>query len=122
MSVDVVCLQASDRELLCHRVAEFGNSHQRMAVELRERGNAQALERLKLLRGIERRFMIDLGSLCDRFSRRDDAHPLERLVLSYVALRKTDDCGDEQLLVLVDRVRQVRDLMAEGEPACDWKL
>ena len=119
--MDVVCLEARDRELLCNRVAEFGNSHQRMALEMQERGNAQALERLKLLRGIERRFMIDLGSLCDRFRRRDDAHPLERLVLSYVAMRKTDDSGDEQLLVLVDRVRQVRDLMQEGEPACDWQ-
>jgi hypothetical protein len=116
--VDVVCLSSADRQLLSARFAEHGNSHRRMASALEEAGAGEALERLTALRRVERRFAIDLGSLCHRYERRNDpaVHPIERMVLSYVACRRLSADGSEELWVLVDRVREVRELI-EGGPS-----
>lgn len=117
--MNVVCLGPVDRRLLCDRVAMYNNSHSEMAGALAERGSVDLLERLRLLRGIERQFMIDLASLCHRFAARESAHPLERAVLGYVAQQRIDADG-EQLWVMVDRVRQVRDVVEDGQqPACE---
>lgn len=88
-----------------------------MAGALKEAGATTTLERFVALRRIEARFEIDLGSLCHRFRRRDQptTHPLERLVLGYVASWKTDPQGDGALWVRLDRVREVRDLIDAGE-------
>lgn len=109
--MNVVCLTGADRRLLGERFERYGNSHKRMSGDLAEQGSTDLLERLRVLRTLERRFMIDLGSLCHRFVARDDAHPLERMVLSYVASQRIDDDGTERLIVMVDRVRQVRNVM-----------
>jgi hypothetical protein len=125
--VHVLCLTPGDRRLLAARFAEHGNSHRRMVVALTAASAGDALARLRALRRLERRFAIDLGSLCHRDARRDDAatHPLERNVLRYVAQRRRRAGGGEDLLVLVNRVRQVRALIDEDgaraapEPAGD---
>jgi hypothetical protein len=117
-AVHVLCLAPGDRRLLAARFAEHGNSHRRMVTALVEASAGDALARLRALRRLERRFAIDLGSLCHRDGRRDDAavHPLERNVLRYVAQRRPRPGGGEDLLVLVDRVRQVRALIDEEAP------
>ncbi|NIR61567.1 MAG: hypothetical protein GWO02_19775 [Gammaproteobacteria bacterium] len=115
--MDVVCLSAEDCRLLSARFAEHHNSHRRMAGALEEAGATEALMRLGALRRLEAHFEIDLGSLCHRFGRRDHpkTHPLERMVLGYVAAWTPRPDGTGELWVRLDRVRQVRELIDEGE-------
>lgn len=88
-----------------------------MTSALHEAGSAEALERLHALRQLECRFSIDLGSVCHRYERRNDAatHPIERMVLGYVARPWRAADGREELWVLLDRVRQLRELIEQGE-------
>ncbi len=113
----VVCLSAEDCRLLAERFAVHGNSHRRMAGALKEAGALDTLERAGALRRLEANFEIDLGSLCHRFARRDhpSTHPLERMVLTYVATWRPCTEGGGELWVHVDRVREVRELIEEGE-------
>jgi len=118
--MNVVRLSASDCRLLAARHAGHANSHRRMRAALSEVGARAAVARLDALRALERRFDIDLGVITGLHTRRDaaDLHPIERLVLSYVSETRKSDHGEE-LWVLLDRVRDIRDLMEGrlvGEP------
>jgi hypothetical protein len=112
----VVRLTRVDFRLLSARFTEHDNSHVRMRNALLQAGAEDTVARLAALRAVERSFAIDLGSLCHRFLNRDEAttHPLERMVLSYVACWGGCPKEGETLLVLVDRVRQVRALIGEA--------
>ena len=117
----VVCLTAADRRLLAARFAEHANSHRRMRTAFLDAGAASAVDRLDLLRRLEHRFRIDLGSVCHRFERRDrpETHPIERMVLNYVAELHASADGAPELWVLLDRVEEIRELMEGrlvGEP------
>lgn len=114
--IEILRLSVSECRLLAERYQDHGNSHRRMASALRESGEEDTLRRLRLLRGIERRFAVDLGSLCHKFEHRNDSgtHPIERMVLSYVASWRRGSDGKKELLVYVDRVRQVRALIDQG--------
>lgn len=119
--MEVLQLTPGDCGLLAARFGEHDNSHRRMSAALREAGARGPLERLRALRRLERRFDVDLGSICWRFRRRDDPgmHPIERYVVDYVAQESVSDDGSDALLILLDRVRHVRDLMEGrlvGEP------
>lgn len=119
--MEVVRLSLPDCSLLAARYGEHNNSQRRMAQALREAGAAPMLERVQALRQIERRFDVDLGLLCYWFERRNapDAHPIERALIAYL----TSVHGSEPRLevwILLDRVRELRDLLEEsrlvGEP------
>lgn len=119
--MEVLRLTPADRDLLAARCGEHGNSHRRMMSALGEAGADAPLARLRALRILERRFEVDLGSLCWRLGRVDDpaTHPIERYIVQYVTRVRTDEHGNEELLVLLDNVRQVRELMEGrlvGEP------
>lgn len=115
--MEVVRLSAEECGLLSRRYSEHDNSHRRMVEALREAGAEDVVERLGALRRLEIHFAIDLASLCHRFERREaeSTHPLERAVLDYVATRRKGPNGTEELWVLIDRVKEVRDLIDEGE-------
>jgi hypothetical protein len=119
--MQILRLTATDTNLLAARFSEHGNSHRRMSSALSEAGAATPLARLNALRALERRFDIDLGSICFRFLRRHDSevHPIERLVVQYVTRVGRVEQGAEELWVLLDHVRRVRELMKGrlvGEP------
>jgi hypothetical protein len=111
--VRVLRLELSDCVLLDARYAQHGNSQRRMLEALREAGAGAAAERLRALRGLERRFGVDLGSLCHRFRRRDrpETHPIERFIVEHVTELRRGAGGRDELWVLLDHVRQVRELM-----------
>jgi hypothetical protein len=121
LTVHVVCLAASDRRLLAARFAEHANSHRRMRGALLEAGGHATVDRLDTLRKLERSFRIDLGSVCHRFDRRDlpETHPIERMVVNYIAEIHKPANGAEELWVMLDRVDEIRELMEGrlvGEP------
>jgi hypothetical protein len=110
--MQVVCLAASDRSLLCARFAQHGNSHRRMFDALCEAGADEAGARLIALRRLERRFDLDLAEICHLHSRRDDdaTHPIARFVVQFVT-EERQAAGEAQLWILPERVRQLRELM-----------
>jgi hypothetical protein len=118
--MDVVCLSATDRQLLRARFSEHGNSHRRVYEALKANDAADAAARIRALRRIEQRFDLDLAEICHRHAHRRDAdtHPIERMVLDFIAEEKHIDDG-VQLWIMPDRVQQVRELMdgrLVGEP------
>ena len=118
--MNVVALSAFDRGLLTARFAQHANSHRRMRSALLEVDAHDALDRLDALRRLEKRFAVDLASVCWRHERRDHTgtHPIERFVIDYITEPGHGERGDE-LWVLLDRLREVRDLMEGrlvGEP------
>jgi len=116
--MEVLCLSVADYELLRSRFAEHGNSQLRLAAALEEAGAADTLRQSRALRRMEVSYAIDLGSLCQRFEHRQDAetHPIESMVMNFVAEWRGTN-GRRELWVLLDRVRQVRELMEEGQLA-----
>jgi hypothetical protein len=116
--MNVIALTASDCRVLAARYGEHGNSHRRLRQALLEAGAVPASERLTALRRLERQFDVDLGEVCWRFERRADPanHPIERFIIRYITQERQ---GGEQLWVLLDRVRQLRELKEGrlvGEP------
>jgi hypothetical protein len=110
--VNIVRLASADRRLLVTRYVDHGNSHRRMRTALEEVAAEQATMRLNALRSIERRFGIDLASFCHRYDKRDDpdTHPIERMIMNYIAEPCVADTGALELWVLLDRLAQIRDL------------
>lgn len=115
--MEILRLTERDCRLLSTRFADHGNSHRGVCAAFRDDERAAEAERLEALRRMELRFGIDLGSLCYRFLRREAAHthPLEKLVLDYIADWRTDSDGENGLWVRLDHVRKVRQLMEEDE-------
>ena len=120
--MEVICLTRSDCGLLAARFGEHGNSQRRMLAALAEASANDSCARLRALRALEHSFALDLGMLCYHFEHRDDAdtHPFERAVMNYVAHRRVNAQGADELWVLVNRVREVREIVEEkrlvGEP------
>lgn len=116
MRLDVISLSRSDCGLLAARFGQHSNSQRRMLSALEEAGAGAAGKRLHVLRQMEKRVAVDLGMLCYRFEHREDAttHPFERAVMNYVAHWRIDQSGSEDLWVILDRVRQVREVVEEG--------
>jgi hypothetical protein len=83
---------------------------------LEEAGANEAYARLVMLRMVEKQVSVDLGMLCYRFEHRNDTktHPLERSVMDYIAQWRHNAHGMEQLWVIMDRLREVRDIVEEG--------
>jgi len=115
--VEVVCLTAADCALLAARYAEHGNSSRMFRAALEEANAHATVARLQTLRSLERQHDVDLGEICHRYERRNrfDTHPLERLIMNYIAQAKLTAEGAEELWIRLDRVREVRSLMAEGK-------
>jgi hypothetical protein len=89
-----------------------------MQSALLEAGAGEVATRLVMLRRLERQFDVDLGEVCYRYERKDDpaTHPIERVIISYITQARQ---GGGELWVLLDRVRQLRELKEGrlvGEP------
>ena len=116
--MEAVRLTLSDCSLLAARHREHGNSHRRMTQALLDAGAQGTADRLLNLRQIERQFDIDLGLLCHWYERRGahDSHPVERAIIAYLITVHARD----EVWVLLDRLRELRDLLDEsrlvGEP------
>ena len=111
----VVRLSLLERGLLAARYAEHGNSTQRMRAALEEAGAADVAQRLAALRAMERSFDVDLGEVCHRWDRRrrPEVHPIERMVVEFIARRADEGEGEDgDLMVLLDHLGQLRELMA----------
>lgn len=143
--MEIIRLTLEDCRLLATRFDDYGNSHLRFdealaagnrpdpdeqtdapATPASERDprltpkTATTLARLRALRRLECHFSIDLGALYHRFQHRDDPglHPLERSILDSIARWHHGPEDQTELWVLVDNVRQVRELI--DEERAEW--
>jgi hypothetical protein len=116
VELDVITLTRSDCSLLAARFGEHGNSQRRMLSALEEAGANDAFSRLCILRQMEKCVAVDLGMVCYHFEHRNDAktHPLERALMNYVAHWRLNLSGAEELWVILDRIREVREIVEEG--------
>lgn len=114
--MEVISLSRNDCGLLAARFGEHGNSQRRMLSALEEAGANDAFARLCVLRQMEKLVGVDLGMVCYHFEHRNDAktHPFQRAIMNYVAHWRVSSAGSEGLWVILDRIREVREIVAEG--------
>jgi len=82
-------------------------------------GDEAKLRLCRAIRRLEREFAINLGTVCYKFLEKE-TRPTPRVqqqVMDYVACWRLLDDGSRDLVVSVDRVREV-DRLAEGDP--EW--
>ena len=113
--MQLIGLTPEQVELAAYRFAAHENSATRIARHYREREDRGKLELCRALRRVERRFAINLGTLCFKFLEKEHqpTPEVQRKVMDYVAYWNEDSEGARPLVVSVDRVREI-DRLAEG--------
>jgi hypothetical protein len=116
---ELLSISKDDCGLLAARYGEHANSQRRMLGALEEASAHEAFARLCALRQLEKHFAVDLGMLCHHFEHRNDqnTHPIQRVVMNYVASWNVNAAGLQELRVRIDRVREVRDIVEDGRLA-----
>lgn len=113
--MQLIGLTPEQVELAAYRFAAHDNSATRIARHYRERDDRSKLELCRALRRVERRFAINLGTLCFKFLEKEHqpTPEVQRQVMDYVAYWNESSEGVRHLVVSVDRVREI-DRLAEG--------
>lgn len=113
--MQLIGLTPEQVELAAYRFAAHDNSATRIARHYRERDERDKLELCRALRRVERRFAINLGTLCFKFLEKElkPTPVVQQKVMDYVAYWNENSEGSRQLVVSVDRVREI-DRLAEG--------
>lgn len=113
--MQLIGLTPEQVELAAYRFAAYDNSATRIARHYRERDERDKLELCRALRRVERRFAINLGTLCFKFLEKElkPTPEVQQKVMDYVAYWNEDGEGGRHLVVSVERVREI-DRLAEG--------
>lgn len=115
----LIGLTSEQVEMAACRYREHGNSPARLARHFRTTDDQPKLRLARAIRRLERRFAINLGTVCFKFLEKE-SRPTSRIqqqVMDYVAAWREGEDGRRDLVVSVDRVREV-DRLAEGNP--EW--
>lgn len=111
----LIGLTSGQVELAAYRFAAHGNSAAKIERHYREREEPDKLRQCRTIRKLERRFAINLGTLCFKFLEKEfqPTPVVQRQVMDYVAHWAEDGEGGRHLVVSIDRVREI-DRLAEG--------
>lgn len=114
----LIVLTRVQAELAAYRFQVHGNSAVRIARHFRRIDNPGKLGTCRALRRLERRFQINLGTVCFKYFEAEarSTSAFQRQVMEYVAQWRESEDGSCDLVVSVDRVRQI-DRLAQGETA-----
>lgn len=114
-----IALTSDQAELAAYRFRVHDNSATRIAHHFGVAGDQPSLRLCRVIRRLERDFEIDLGAVCHKFLEKDDgcAPDVQRQVMEYVAYWKEFGNGERDLIISIDRVRQIGRL-AKGDP--EW--
>ncbi|MBW3661162.1 MAG: hypothetical protein KY397_05960 [Gemmatimonadetes bacterium] len=120
--MDFILLTAEQVDVAACRFREYGNSPARIARHFREAEDEAMLRLCLALRRVERKFEINLGTICHKLLETETrpTPEVQRRVMDYVAGWQEMDDGRQRLLVSVDRVREI-DRLAEGDVA-EWPI
>ena len=113
--MQLIGLTSAQVELAAYRFAAHENSATRIERHYRERADRDKLLLCRAIRRVEWRFAINLGTLCFKFLEKEfqPTPDVQRKVMDYVAYWSEGSEGGRQLVVSVDRVREI-DRLAEG--------
>ncbi|HUP01395.1 MAG TPA: hypothetical protein VM737_07750 [Gemmatimonadota bacterium] len=114
-----IILTPEQAEIAAYRFQEHGNSAVRIARYYRRLSDQPRLRLCRAIRRLERRFAINLGTVCYKFLEKETrpTPAVQQRVMDYVAHWRDREDGTRDLAVSVDRVREV-DRLAEGHP--EW--
>lgn len=115
--MDWIVLTQQQAEVAAFRYEECDNSPVRAARRYRTIGDTVSLGTCRAIRRMERRFAINLGTVCFKFLENDRAStpPAQRQVMEYVAAWRPLADGDRDLVISVDRVLEI-DRLARDTP------
>ena len=112
----LIVLTGEQVELAAYRYEKHGNSAVRVARHFRRIDDEHKVRTCRAIRRLERRFEINLGTVCYKFLE-TESHPTSTIqvqVMEYLAHWRESDDGGRDLVVSVDRVREI-DRLAQGE-------
>lgn len=118
--MEFILLTPEQVDVAACRFREHGNSPARIARHFREEEDEALLRVCLALRRVERKFAINLGTVCHKFLETESRSTpeVQRRVMDYVAGWSETADGVLHLVVSVDRVREI-DRLAEGDVA-EW--
>jgi hypothetical protein len=118
--VNLIVLTREQVELAANRFEAHGNSALRLARHCRLADDEARLRLGRALRRVERRFGINLGTVCFKFLEKElrPTSAFQEWVMDYVAHWREAEDGSRDLVVSVDRAREI-DRLAEGE--AEWE-
>ena len=114
-----IVLTPEQAEIAAYRFQEHGNSAVRIARYYRRVDDQPRLRLCRAMRRLERRFAVNLGTICYKFLEKETrpTPAVQQRVMDYVAYWREHEDGARDLVVSIDRVREV-DRLAEGHP--EW--
>lgn len=117
--MQLIGLTQGQVDIAACRFREHGNSPARIARHYRKAHDNGRLRTCRAIRRVEREFAINLGTVCFKFLEKETrpTPSVQRKVMDYVAAWLDLEGGERQLVISVDRVREV-DRLAEGDP--EW--
>lgn len=116
--MQLIVLTREQVETAAFRFERHGNSALRVARHFRRIDDERKLGMCRALRRVERQFSINLGTVCFKFLEKETrpTPAVQQQVMDYVACWRDLADGTQDLVVSVDRVREI-DRLAEGDPA-----
>lgn len=117
--MNLIVLTRAQVELAARRFEAHGNSPVRIVRHYRRADDESGVRLCRAIRRLERQFAINLGTVCFKFLE-VESRPTPRVqqqVMEYVARWRDVGGGEPDLVVSVDRIREIGRL-AEGDP--EW--
>jgi hypothetical protein len=116
--MQLIVLTREQVETAAFRFERHGNSALRVARHFRRVEDEQKLRICRGLRRVERQFAINLGTVCFKVLEKETrpTPAVQQQVMDDVACWRVLEDGTQDLVVSVDRVREI-DRLAEGDPA-----
>lgn len=114
--MNLIVLTREQAELAAYRYGEHGNSAHRISRHFRRVDDQASIRLCRALRKVERRFGINLGTVCFKFLEKETrpTSAFQQQVMDYIAYWRGREDGVRDLVVSVDRARMI-DRLAQGE-------
>jgi len=117
--MNLIVLTMEQVELAAYRFEAHGNSAGRLTRHFRRTQDGASIGLGRALRRVERRFGINLGTVCFKFLEKETrpTSSFQQQVMDYVAYWREREGGTRDLVISVDHARVI-DRLAAGE--AEW--
>jgi hypothetical protein len=115
-AMHLIVLTREQVELAAYRFEKHDNSAVRIARHFRRVDDEGKLRTCRAIRRIERRFEINLGTVCYKLLETESGKTsaIQQQVMEYLAHWRERDDGKSDLVISVDRIREI-DRLAQGK-------
>ena len=119
--MNLIVLTRKQAELAAYRYEAHGNSAVGLARHFRRAQDPGGIRLGRAIRRLERRFGVNLGTICFKFLEKETrpTSAFQQQVMDYVAHWLEREDGSRDLVVSVDRAREI-DRLAQGE--AEWQI